>query len=156
VATRRRPGKVKVTGHGHVSAGRLKQAGKELRKATGLLGPDGTATGKQAAGDLGLRLREAGEFVAAIARSNAGGWSQQIPPSIKVMGGTSGIYIRCAAPPAYPNEVAGVRHPVFGHDPWVTNVNRPFLAPAGDEGADGAAEIVARVISDWAREYGFE
>ena len=154
---RRRPTRVKVPGHGHVSVGGLKHTARSVRKAAGIEGPDGTATGKEAAKDLGLRLREAGEFVAAIARSNAS-WSAKVPGSVKVLGGTSGVYIRAGgprAPAGYPNEVAGVRHPVFGHDPWVTNENRPFLAPAGDSGADGAAEIVARVIDDWAHEYGF-
>ena len=61
-----------------------------------------------------------------------------------------------------PNEVAGVRHPVFGgrgtkrpHAPWVTNQHRPFLAPAADQSGDAAAEKFAQVIDDWAIKAGF-
>ena len=154
MAVRRRPSRVKVTGHGRVSVGGLRQVSGALR-AGGLSGTAGA--------DLSRRLKEAGEFVAVIARANAG-WSSLVPGSVKVRGGRSGVYIVAGgpkAPAAYPNEVAGVKHPVFGGPgtsrpkaPWVTNEHRPFLAPAGDEGADGAAEIVARVCDDWAIENG--
>ena len=110
-----------------------------------------------AAGELGVRLLEAGVYIAGIVRANAA-WSEKIPPSVKVGGGRSGVVVRAgsrAAPNAYPNEIEGVQHPVFGHPPWVTNKHRPFMGPAAEEGAEGAAEIVARVIEDWARDYGF-
>jgi hypothetical protein len=112
--------------------------------------------------DLGRRLREAAGIIADQARANAAGWSVRIPPSIKVGGGETEIIIRSAAPPAYPNEVAGVRHPVFGgrgtkrpHAPWVLNQHRPFLAPAGDQKSDEAVAAFAKVIDDWAKERGF-
>lgn len=124
-------------------------------------GPGGGGGG--AADDLGRRLREAAEVIAAQARRNAAGWSKRIPPSIKVSGGADGVSIMSGAPPAYPNEVAGVRHPVFGgrgtarpEAPWVTNQHRPFLAPAADERIGEAAEKFAKVIDDWARDYGFK
>ena len=158
MAARPNPGKVKITGHGRVNVTGLRATVRAAKKAGALTG--GTGTGGSAAGDLGKRLLAAGEYVAAIAKAKAS-WSTQIPPAIKVGGGRSGVNITCKAPPAYPNEVEGVRHPVFGgaHNPkapWVTNEHRPFFAPAADEGADGAAEIVAQVIGDWAAEHGFE
>jgi len=107
-------------------------------------------------GDLGRRLREAAQVIAEQAKVNAGGWSARIPPSIKVGGGAGGVVISSGAPPAYPNEVAGVRHPTFGHDPWKTNKHRPFLAPAADQRIDEAAEKFAQVIDDWAEEHGYK
>ena len=126
------------------------------------LGGGAGGGGGGAEDDLGRRLREAAEVIAEQARENAAGWSARIPPSIKVSGGAGGVSIMSGAPPAYPNEVAGVRHPVFGGRgtrrpgaPWVTNAHRPFLAPAADERIDEAAEKFARVIDDWAKEYGY-
>ena len=114
-----------------------------------------------ASDDLGRRLREAAEVIAEQARMNAH-WSARIPPSIKVSGGSGGVSIMSGAPPAYPNEVDGVRHPVFGgrgtrrpKAPWVTNQHRPFLAPAADQRIDEAAEKFAQVIDDWAKEHGY-
>jgi|SRR5271165_5725196 len=116
-----------------------------------------------ASDDLGRRLREAAEVIADQARVNAAGWSARIPPSIKVSGGAGGVSIISGAPPAYPNEVDGVRHPVFGgrgtrrpKAPWVRNQHRPFLAPAADERIDEAAEKFSRVIDDWAEEHGYK
>jgi hypothetical protein len=112
--------------------------------------------------DLGRRLREAAEVIATQARENAA-WSARIPPSIKVSGGSGGVSIMSDAPPAYPNEVPGVRHPVFGGPgtarpkaPWVTNQHRPFLAPAADERIDEAGEKFAQVIDDWCKERGYK
>jgi hypothetical protein len=122
----------------------------------------GGGGGGGAEGDLGRRLREAAEIIAGQAKSNAGGWSGRIPPSIKVSGGAGGVVISSGAPPAYPNEVAGVRHPVFGgrgtkrpKAPWVLNQHRPFLAPAAGQKGDAAAEAFAKVIDDWAKEHGY-
>jgi hypothetical protein len=153
MAARPNPRKVKVTGHGRVTVAGLRAAVRASKNVSVLAGSGSTSGG--AAGDLGKRLKEAGVYVAGIAKGKAS-WSEQIPPKIRVGGGRSGVTVSCNAPPAYPNEIAGVRHPTFGHDPWVTNEHRPFLGPAADEGADGAAEIVARVIDDWAAEYGFK
>ena len=153
MAGRPSPGKVRVAGHGRVTVTGLRAAVRASKNVSVLAGSTSTSGG--AAGDLGARLKEAGVYVAGIAKAKAS-WSQQIPPKIRVGGGRSGVIVSCNAPPAYPNEIEGVRHPTFGHDPWVTNEHRPFLAPAGDEGAQGAAEIVARVIDDWAAQYGFK
>ncbi len=153
MAARRSPGKVQVSGHARVTVAGLRAASRAGRKVSGLDGGGG-GSGGSASGDLGRRLKEAGQYVADLAKGHAS-WSAQCPPAIKVRGGATGISIVCGAPPAYPNEIPGVRHPTFGHDPWVTNQHRPFFAPAADEGADHAAEIVAGVIDDWAADYGF-
>lgn len=129
-------------------------------------GSEGGATaaggGGGAGDDLGRRLREAAEIIADKARENAG-WSARIPGSIRVSGGSGGVSISTGSPPAYPNEVAGVRHPVFGGPgtarpkaPWVTNQHRPFLAPAADSAGDEAAEAFAAVIDDWCHGRGYE
>jgi len=108
------------------------------------------------------RLVEAAKVIADRAKSNAGGWSARIPPSIKVSGSYPDVTIRASAPPAYPNEIPGGRHPVFGgrgtrrpHAPWVTNEHRPFLGPAADQRANEAAEKFAVIIDDWAIKAGF-
>lgn len=108
------------------------------------------------------RLMEAAKVIAEQAKSNASGWSRRIPPSIRVSGSYPEVFIRSSAPPAYPNEVPGVRHPVFGgrgtrrpHAPWVTNQYRPFLAPAADQRGDAAAGKFADIIDDWAIKAGF-
>lgn len=108
------------------------------------------------------RLREAAEVIARQAKLNAAGWSKRIPPSIRISGSYPEVVIRSAAPPAYPNEIPGVRHPVFGgrgtkrpHAPWVTNEHRPFLAPAADMAANKALEKFAQLIDDWALKAGF-
>lgn len=108
------------------------------------------------------RLMEAAKIIAEQAKQNAAAWSARIPGSIRVSGSYPEIIIRASAPPAYPNEVEGVRHPVFGgrgtrhpHAPWVLNQHRPFLAPAADQKADSAAEKFADIIDDWAVKAGF-
>ena len=101
-------------------------------------------------------------MIADRAKENASAWSRRIPGSIRISGSYPEIVIRASAPPAYPNEVPNVRHPVFGgrgtrrpHAPWVTNEHRPFLAPAADEAGDAAAEKFADIIDDWAIKAGF-
>ena len=102
-------------------------------------------------------------MIAEQAKRNAAGWSARIPPSIRVSGSYPEITIRASAPPAYPNEISGVRHPVFGgrgtrrpKAPWVTNEYRPFLAPAGDQVGDQAAKKFAVIIEDWAIKRGYK
>ena len=114
-------------------------------------------------GDIGRHLEEAAKVIADQARRNAAGWSARIPPSIRISGGETEFTISSAAPPAYPNEIPGVRHPVFGgrgtrrpEAPWVTNQHRPFLGPAADEKLNEAAEKFALVIDDWAIKAGFK
>lgn len=113
-------------------------------------------------GDLEERLRQAAEIIADRARENASGWSVRIPPSLKVKVDGMTAVISSAAPPAYPNEIAGVRHPVFGgrgtrrpKAPWVKNQYRPFLAPAGDEAADKALEKFGLYVEDLAHRHGY-
>lgn len=150
VRARKPPGKVKVTGHGVVSVGGLRGLSGMVRSA-GLSGTAGA--------ELGARLKEAGELVAGIARANASEVGTRLPGSVRVRGGRTGVYIVAGGPKApygYTAETAA-RHPLFGNrDYWYQGPDHPFLGPAGDEGAEGAAEIVAQVISDWAFEYGFE
>lgn len=108
------------------------------------------------------RLLEAARVIEFYAKVSAAGWSKRIPPSIRVSGSYPEVFIRSAAPPAYPNEIPGVRHPVFGgrgtkrpDAPWVTNQHRPFLVPAADSGANKALEKFAKIIDDWALKAGF-
>jgi hypothetical protein len=98
----------------------------------------------------------AAKIIAAEARRLASRWSVQVPPSIRVTGGGTSATITSAVGPSYPNEVAGVRHPVYGNrHNWVLNQYRPFLAPATDAKADAAAEEVAKVVDDIAHAAGF-
>lgn len=124
---------------------------------------EGGAGGGGGGDDLDRRLREAAQVIADQAKTNAAGWSGRVPESIKVSGGAGGVSIVSGAPPSYPNEIAGVRHPVFGgrgtrrpKAPWVTNQHRPFLAPAADEKIDEAAEKFSAVIDDWCHERGYK
>jgi hypothetical protein len=103
-----------------------------------------------AGGDLGA----AAGIVADQARELAG-WSRRIPADIRVEVHGNLATISSSVGPAYPNEIAGVRHPTFGHDPWVTNQHRPFLAPAADAGADKAMARYAQKIDGWARKAGY-
>ena len=145
-----------------------RQVATNLKKVRVHHGGGGLASGGGGGGggagddDLGRRLREAAEVIADKARENAG-WSARIPGSISVSGGAGGVSIMTGSPPAYPNEVAGVRHPVFGGRgtsrpwaPWVENQYRPFLAPAADEAGDEALEKLAEVIDDWCHDRGYE
>lgn len=102
------------------------------------------------AGDLGA----AAGIIADGARELAA-WSAKIPPAIEVEVSGSTATISCQAGPAYPNEVAGVRHPTFGHKPWVTNQHRPFLGPAADTRSDAAMQRYAQKIDRWCKDAGF-
>ena len=103
-------------------------------------------------GDLGA----AANIIASKAREIAAGWgSDQIPPAIGVTVSGNTAEISCQVGPAYPNEVAGVRHPTFGHDPWVTNQHRPFLDPAAEEASDAAMRRYANKIDGWCKKAGF-
>lgn len=102
-------------------------------------------------GDLGA----AAGIIAARAREIAAAWSRQVPAAISVSTGGNVAEISCQVGPAYPNEVAGVRHPTFGHDPWVTNQHRPFLEPAAEEASDKAMARYANKVDRWAKDAGF-
>lgn len=104
----------------------------------------------------GPDLAAAAQIIADKAREIASAWSSQIPPAISVEVSGRVATISCQAGPAYPNEIEGVRHPVFGHrDAWVTNQHRPFLAPAADAASDKAMARYAQKIDGWARRAGF-
>ena len=115
------------------------------------------------------RLRQAAEVIADRARANAAPWSKRIPRSVRVyphLLSHGHIAIVAAggvrAPMAYTFEAPNgpVWHPVWGHGPrkdwhWVRQEPRPFLAPAGEEAADAAIEVFARMIDDWEAASGF-
>lgn len=109
-----------------------------------------------------IRMRAAAVIVARRAQLLAGAWSVKIPPSIKVSVKASSAEISSQVGPSYPNEVEGVRHPVFGptaknpDPPWVTNEHRPFLEPAAEQTADAVAAEVGRSIDDLCHDLGFE
>lgn len=111
----------------------------------GALGMSGAA-----GGDLGA----AADIIADKARELAG-WSHRVPGSIRVDVSGQTATISSQVGPAYPNEVAGVRHPTFGHSPWKTNQHRPFLSPAADAAGDQAMNRYAQKIDKWAKQAGF-
>jgi hypothetical protein len=116
-----------------------------------------TTTGTLGGGDLGA----AAGIVADKARALAGAWSRQIPAAISVSVSGKVATIECQVGPAYPNEIEGVRHPVFAQGPdrskwtWVKNEYRPFLAPAADAASDAAMRRYANKIDGWARKAGY-
>lgn len=118
-----------------------------------------TTTGALGVG--GADLMAAADVIADAARVLAGRWSTSVPPSIRVEGNGRTVTIIADAPAAYPNEVFGVRHPVFGPtnknpDPsWVTNKHRPFLGPAADQKAGAAMARYAQKIDRMCRKAGF-
>jgi hypothetical protein len=101
------------------------------------------------------RLREAAEVIAVAVRAAAAKTkSKRIPASVKIIGGTSGLWVNAGgpdgseAPNAYPFE-QGVRHPLFGmtgrgdakdrttpghKGHWYPQPHIPFL----EEGAEAA------------------
>jgi hypothetical protein len=111
------------------------------------------ALGRGSGGDEDLRAA-AGD-IAGEAKALAAKWSRTIPGSIGVAVSGNVADITATAAPAYPNEVAGVRHPVYGHDRWVTNEHRPFMGPAADSKADAAMATYAKKIDRAARKAGF-
>lgn len=111
-----------------------------------------TTTGTLGTSDLAA----AAKIVSDRARELAGAWSVQIPPRIELEISGNVATISCDAPPAYPNEIKGVRHPTFGHDPWVANKYRPFLSRAADETAGAAMARYAKKIDRMCRARGFQ
>lgn len=127
------------------------------KRAPGL--PKGVYRGTVADGsDLG----QAADVIAQEARriAAANGMPETAASiSVQVQGSRAIVY--SDAPAAYPNEVAGVRHPVFGptlRNPkpaWVANEYRPFLAPAADAKASAAMKRYERKLDGWLRTAGF-
>jgi len=135
-----------VVGGSHYKKGMSRQESVTVRvAAAGALSTGG--------GDLGA----AAGIIADKARELAMPWSREIPPAIRVKVHGNVAEISCQVGPAYPNEIEGVRHPVFGNReiPWVTNEHRPFLAPAADASADAAMRRYADKIDGWARKAGY-
>lgn len=103
--------------------------------------------------DLGHAAQVIADEAARIARGN--GMPQTADSiSVEVNGSTATVY--SDAPAAYPNEVAGVFHPTYGHRPWVANEHRPFLAPAADAKASDAMDRWAQKYERLLKEAGFK
>jgi hypothetical protein len=115
--------------------------------------PRGTYAATLAPGD---DLGAAADVIADEARRLAGQWSTSIPDDIHVEVRDRTATIWTDAGPAYPNEVEGVKHPTFGHKPWVTNQHRPFLGPAADAKASDAMERFAERYDRILRKAGFK
>lgn len=120
--------------------------------------PKGTYRGQVADGsDLG----QAADVIAQEARRLAGEWSATVPGSVGVQVQGSKAIVYSDAPAAYPNEVEGVRHPVFGPtlrnpDPaWVANEHRPFLGPAADAKASDAMKRYEKKLDRMLKAAGF-
>lgn len=106
----------------------------------------------------GGELVQAAQEIASGARDNAASWAKTgaTVASIRVeQVDDNTVNIVADSGAAYPNEVQGVRHPTFGHDPWRTNQYRPFLAPAAADRADEAAQKWAERATTLARQAGF-
>lgn len=104
----------------------------------------GTYRGIAADGDdLGAAAQLVADEAARIARANG---MPETADSIQVEVSGTVATVYTDAPAAYPNEVAGVKHPTYGHRPWVLNQHRPFLGPAADAKASDAMER-------WAQKY---
>lgn len=120
----------------------------------------GTYRAQLAGGDdLGAAARVIADEAARIARGNG---MPETAGSIQVEVSGDAATIYSDAPAAYPNEVEGVRHPVFGgrgtsrpHAPWVPNEHRPFLGPAADAKAGDAMERYAQKYDRLLRKAGF-
>ena len=105
---------------------------------------------------MAVRLREAAEIIATAVRVAAAETkSKRIPATVKIVGGTSGLWVTAGgtdgkeAPNAYAFE-EGARHPLFGNtNHWYAQRHVPFLEEGADASADKAAEAFALVIDDW-------
>lgn len=107
---------------------------------------------------LGRRVREAAEIIAEAVKLDAAAYpSKQIPKSVHVgQGSDNSAVVYANSPNAYPIET-GARHPTFGHRdwPWHTMKQRRFMENGAVVAGDLAAEALAKVCDDWAREKGF-
>lgn len=103
--------------------------------------------------DLGQAAQVVAGEAARIARGN-GMPETAASISVEVRGDVATVY--SDAPAAYPNEVEGVKHPTYGHRPWVLNQHRPFLGPAADAKASAAMERFARKYDRLLAKAGFK
>ena len=109
---------------------------------------------------LARRVHEAAEIIADDAKADAAAIpSKKIPQSIHVVQSTANSAVIIAdAPNARPIEL-GLRHPLFGE--WMsgdqyTMKQRRFLENGAVIGGDEAADAIAEVCYDWARELGMK
>jgi hypothetical protein len=104
-----------------------------------------------------VTVRESAELVAVAARGLSS-WSSRIPGSIRIAGtGDSAVVVAGggSAPHAPVFEHGGrpgtFVHPVYGHQPWVPQQARPFLAPAAEASGPAIDRVglsnVDRVLS---------
>jgi hypothetical protein len=114
----------------------------------------GTYRADLAAGDdLGQAAQVIADEARRIARGN-GMPETAASISVEVSGTTATVY--SDSPAAYPNEVAGVKHPTYGHRPWVLNQHRPFLGPAADAKAGDAMKRFAEKYDRLLAKAGFK
>ena len=108
---------------------------------------------------VAARLREAAQILADAARGISGGFSKRIPASVRIMGGTTEVFIVAggeSAPNGAPFE-NGSWHPVFasgdrGKWHWAKQPHKPFLEEAIASAGDAAAEAFSAIIDDWCKE----
>lgn len=113
------------------------------------------------------KLRAAGQVIQTKAQANAS-WSSRIPQSVKVVtsfrANREGVTVRAGgsnAPHARAYEGLttrgdSFRHPVYGHDWWVTQATRPFLIPAVEASSAEVDTTVRAVLDEAAAAVGFE
>jgi hypothetical protein len=113
---------------------------------------------------MNREMREAARPVAETAKRNAS-WSTRIPGAISV--GTSRsqrlpgatIKVSKSVPHARLYEFgangATFRHQTYGHDPWVVENVRPFIAPAIAQHAESFAKALDKAVSKAAAAAGF-
>ena len=108
-------------------------------------------------GALAGRVFEAATIIAEAAKEDAAEYpSEQIPASIHVgQGSPTSATVYADSPNARPIEL-GLRHPLFGdREHWYPMKQRRFLENGAVAAGDAAAEALAMVIDDWARQDGF-
>jgi hypothetical protein len=116
--------------------------------------------------ELRRALKQAAEPVRRQVQANAAIFSRRIPRAVTI--GTAfsakrtGIFIRVnakRAPHGRPLENDGnggtFRHPVFGHDRWVTQAARPFFYRGAEEHFDDVEKTVIEVMDTVAKKAGF-
>ena len=108
-------------------------------------------------GALALRVHEAATIIAEAAKADAGEYpSVQIPESIHIgQGSATSATVYANSPNARPIAL-GQRHPLFGNrNYWYPMRQRRFLENGAVAAGEAAAEALAKVIDDWARQDGF-
>lgn len=157
VVTSRGPRTSNTIGVG-IDTSELKTLARDLRKLDPAVGRNFTRG-----------VKTVGDIVAGKAKENArsfpraGDGTDRIEGTIKVQGGFTTLRVVAGgeeAPEAAAIENKGqagsFRHPVFGdRENWVDQTAHPYLAPAGDDGADASEAALLEVIDASLREVGF-